>query len=228
MENVVKLFDIGTIPFAKAWEFQRKIYVEILSSREKNDVKKYRHALILCEHPHVYTLGKSGSEQNLLINEDFINKIDAELFRIDRGGDITYHGPGQLVCYPIFDLNKLGIGVKKYVHLLEESVINTLKEYGVEGKRLKGTTGVWLEPDLPGNARKICAIGVKVSRGITMHGLAFNIDTNLEYFKYIHPCGFIDKGVTTLVKESGRVIKQDEIRNSLTKKILQVFELSAV
>lgn len=163
--------------------------------------------LIFVEHPHVYTLGKNGSENNLLIDHIQLQTKDAKFFRTDRGGDITYHGPGQIVGYPIFDLEMLRVSLKEYIHRLEEAIIMTVSHFGISGSRLDGATGVWLDTDKKSKARKICAIGVRASRYVTMHGFAFNVNTDLTYFNFINPCGFTDKGVTSLEKELGE--KQD-------------------
>lgn len=163
--------------------------------------------LIFVEHPHVYTLGKSGQENNLLIDNTQLKNKGARFIRTDRGGDITYHGPGQLVGYPIFDLEKIGIGLKDYIYLIEEAIINSISEIGVTGSRIEGATGIWIKADEKGGTRKICAIGVRVSRFITMHGFALNVNTDLSYFGFINPCGFTDKGVSSLENETGT--KQD-------------------
>lgn len=172
-----------------------------------------------CEHPHVYTLGRSGKENNMLLGEEQLKTIGATLYHIDRGGDITYHGPGQLVCYPILNLEEFGLGLKEYVHLLEEAVIRVCASYGVVAGRLEKATGVWLEGDTS-RARKICAIGVRSSHYVTMHGLALNVNTDLRYFSYIHPCGFIDKGVTSLQQELGRSIDMAEVKERLGRELL--------
>ena len=178
---------------------------------------------MLCEHPHVYTLGKSGAAANLLISDDFLKRIGATYHKIDRGGDITYHGPGQIVGYPIIDLEKFGVSLKGYIHKIEEMVIRTVAEYGIMGERLDGATGVWLDTKIPGKARKICAIGVKASRFITMHGFALNVNTNLDYFSYINPCGFVDKGVTSIERELGKIVDFDEVKKVIAKKFEEVF-----
>ena len=174
----------------------------------------YENRIIMCEHPHVYTLGRSGKENNMLLNDDQLKAIQATLFHIDRGGDITYHGPGQLVCYPILNLEEFHLGLKEYVHLLEEAVIRVCASYGIEAGRLEKATGVWLEGSTP-RARKICAIGVRSSHYVTMHGLALNVNTDLRYFSYIHPCGFIDKGVTSLRQELKHEVPMDEVKQRL-------------
>ena len=189
-----------------------KAYDEALREQEEIFNKKVNQKLladetisqdfIVCQHPHVYTLGKHGKATNLLANEQFLKQIGASFHHINRGGDITYHGPGQIVGYPSLDLDKLGLTLRTYIETVEESVIQLMKEYDINCERLKGATGVWIDAHTT-KARKICAIGVKASRGITMHGFALNINTDLQYFNYINPCGFTDKGVTSLKKELG-------------------------
>lgn len=196
--SVTEFIDLGLKRYNEAWDFQVQSFEKVLESRNKEQC----FYLIFCEHPHVFTLGKNGKPGNLLVNNNFLNSINAEFVQTDRGGDITYHGPGQIVVYPIIDLTTAGYGIKDYVFKLEQSVIDSLKEYGITAYRSDGATGVWLKGDGK-QERKICAIGVRVSRGITMHGLAFNIMTDLKYFNYINPCGFTDKGVTSLEKELG-------------------------
>lgn len=221
--------DLGNIEYKTAWEYQEKVFKERVDRKLKNreldseDRIYLNNLLLFVEHPHVYTLGKSGESNNLLINDDFLSKIDATYFKIDRGGDVTYHGPGQIVGYPIFDLDQFGIHLKQYVHSLEECIIIFLKEKGITASRMEGATGVWLDPSTP-KARKICAIGVKASRFITMHGFAFNINTNLEYFNYINPCGFTDKGVTSLEKELGKKQDINEARNRLKDIMISYFQ----
>ena len=169
---------------------------------------------IVCEHPHVYTLGKNGTENNLLINDEFLKKINASFYRIERGGDITYHGPGQLVGYPILDLERHDLSLKKYVFFLEEAIIQVLSNYGLDTSRMAGATGVWV--DAAGkNPRKICAIGVRASRGVTMHGFALNVNTDLSYFSHINPCGFVDKGVTSMAKELQKSVDISEIKQKV-------------
>ncbi|HOW10634.1 MAG TPA: lipoyl(octanoyl) transferase LipB [Bacteroidales bacterium] len=182
--------------------------------------------LIFVEHPHVYTLGKSGSENNLLIDHIQLQAKGASFVKTDRGGDITYHGPGQIVGYPIFDLEKIGIGLKEYIFCLEEAIIDTLREFGITGSRLDGATGVWLDPDTKGKARKICAIGVKASRYVTMHGFAFNVNTDLNYFNYINPCGFTDKGVTSLERELGNRQDFENVKLLVRENLGKIFGLN--
>jgi len=216
--------DLGLIDYKKAWDYQKKVFNEVLECK-KNPIntQNINQKVLLCEHPHVYTLGKNGNLSNLLIDLNLIKNINAEFYHIDRGGDITYHGPGQLVGYPIIDLEFFNIGIKKYIYLLEESIINTLKHFNINAERYKGATGVWLDP-YTSNARKICAIGVKVSNFITMHGFALNVNTDLNYFKYINPCGFTDKGVTSVEKELNTKINIKEVINIFKKEFSKIFE----
>lgn len=192
---------LGLIDYKTAWDLQ-------LEQVEKRKSGEAENTVFLCEHNHVYTFGKSANQANLLINDTFLQNIGAQKFEIERGGDITYHGPGQLVGYPIIDLHELQIGVKKYVFLLEEAIIQTLQQFGIETERIEGLTGIWLTSGPP---RKIAAIGIKVSRGITMHGFALNINTDLSYFQHIVPCGITDKDVTSMQKELGKEIDFEEV-----------------
>lgn len=221
--------DIGLMAYKEAWEYQEKLFNEITTmkremSSDENSGKTTPNYLLFCEHPHVYTLGKSGSSDNLLLNQIQLQAKDASFFQINRGGDITYHGPGQIVGYPILNLEYFVTGVRDYIHRLEESVILLLKDYGIASERLDGATGVWLETGTS-KARKICAIGVRTSRWVSMHGFAFNVNTDLAYFSYINPCGFTDKAVTSMEKELGA--KQDitTIKEQLKKKIAEVFQM---
>lgn len=200
------------IPYAEAWDKQKAIFQKIIDAKVVGQI--HDNWLVFCEHPHVYTIGKHGKDSNLLIKADFLAEIQATYVHIDRGGDITYHGPGQVVCYPILDLEDFHLGLRDYIYLLEEGVIRTCAFYGVEAGRLEKATGVWLDAELP-TARKICAIGVKCSRYVSMHGLAFNVNTNLNYFNYINPCGFVDKGVTSLAQELGRELPEHEVAEVL-------------
>jgi lipoyl(octanoyl) transferase len=224
--------DIGLKDYKETWEYQEKIFQElVVSKKQGNKVPAEGNnlipgTLIFVEHPHVYTLGKNGSENNLLLNNIQLKTKEAEFYRIDRGGDITYHGPGQIVGYPIFDLEAINISLKKYIYRLEEAVIMTIDVFGLKGARLDGATGVWLDPEVKGMARKICAIGVKASRYITMHGFAFNVNTDLGFFNHINPCGFIDKSVTSLEKEIGTKQDYNAIKGLLRKNLQKVFDLN--
>lgn len=210
------VIDWNLIPYAEAWQQQTEYFDTLV--RAKQNGEEYENVIILCEHPPVYTLGRSGKENNMLLSEAQLEKIGATLYHIDRGGDITYHGPGQLVCYPILNLEEFDLGLKEYVHLLEEAVIRVCASYGITAGRLEKATGVWLEGDTS-CARKICAIGVRSSHYVTMHGLALNVNTDLRYFSYIHPCGFIDKGVTSLRQELGFEIPMSEVKQRLELEI---------
>jgi len=224
--------DWGVTDYNEAWKKQEVLFNSIMdakkAAREGNaNPDTIDHYVVFVEHPHVYTLGKSGSENNLLINAIQLQAKHATFVNTNRGGDITYHGPGQIVGYPILDLEALGLGLKQYIHLLEESIILSIAEYGIKGSRLDGATGVWLEPETK-NARKICAIGVKSSRYVTMHGFALNVNTQLEYFNYINPCGFIDKGVTSVQKELGKEIDFEEAKQIVKKNIEKIFGFNLI
>ena len=234
MSYCVVYRDIGLKDYKDTWKFQEKIFnilVDFKIKSRENDFSGEDYnpgTLIMVEHPHVYTLGKSGSENNLLIDYIQLQAKNAGFYRTDRGGDITYHGPGQIVGYPVFDLERVKINLREYIHRIEEAIILTISGFGLSGSRVKGATGVWLEAETPGRARKICAIGVKASRYVTMHGFAFNVNTDLTYFNYINPCGFTDKGVTSLQKELG--VRQDfeEIKLKVRNNLQKVFDLNWV
>lgn len=206
----------GTIPYAKALKQQIELFDAIVKAKQNKE--PYDNLIIFCQHLSVYTLGKHGKATNMLLKEAQLQEIGASLFHIDRGGDITYHGPGQLVCYPILNLEDFHLGLKEYIHLLEEAVIRVCTSYGITGKRVVGATGVWLDANGL-QERKICAIGVRSSHFVTMHGLALNVNTDLRYFDYIHPCGFVDKGVTSIQKEIGQEIDINEVKNRLQKEL---------
>jgi lipoyl(octanoyl) transferase len=214
--------DLGLIPYAEAWDYQEELFRSILIAKKDNPGGETPNYLLFCEHPHVYTLGKSGAPSNMLANEEVLAKIGASFYHTNRGGDITYHGPGQIVGYPILDLENFGLGIRRYIELLEESIIRLLKEYGIASSRLEGASGVWLDPDKPGRTRKICAIGVRSSRYVTMHGFAFNVNTRLDYYTYINPCGFVEKGVSSMEKELGAVQDMDRVKARLKEIIIRV------
>jgi lipoyl(octanoyl) transferase len=225
-KTATEFISLGRIGYREAWDYQEKLFGENLKNKAAG--LPTHNYLIFCEHDHVYTLGKSGSENNLLVNNKQLQERGVTFFKTNRGGDITYHGPGQLVGYPILDLEYFGLGVKSYIDKLEKSIIHALEFFGLRGQQLPGATGVWLDVDVPGKTRKICAIGVKASRHITMHGFAFNVNTDLKFFEMINPCGFTDKAVTSLETELGA--KQDfgEVSGIVKSSLAEVFGFSFV
>jgi lipoyl(octanoyl) transferase len=225
--------DLGLIDYKEAWDFQEELFkfnvdAKIENRRADKIVTPTKNHLIFCEHPHVYTLGKSGDESHLLLSETLLKQKGATYYKINRGGDITYHGPGQIVGYPILDLDYFFTDIHKYLRFLEEIIILTLAEYGIKGERYDGFTGVWVDVDNPLKARKICAMGVRCSRWVTMHGFAFNINSDLEYFNNIVPCGITDKQVTSLEKELNKKIDVDEVKQKLKTHFVQLFEAELV
>ena len=225
--NKVIPIEPGLIDYKEAWDFQEKIFnrtiAQKIALRKDPGAEKTKNYIIFCQHPHVYTLGKSGEASHLLLDQHALTEKNAAFYEINRGGDITYHGPGQLVVYPIFDLDHFFTDIHKYMRYLEEAVIRTLAHYGIQGDRFPGYTGVWLEPDSK-NARKICAMGVKCSRWVTMHGIGFNINSDLNYFSHIIPCGIEDKSVSSLQKELGRPVDMNEVTGILKEKMAELFE----
>ncbi|MDR2626863.1 MAG: lipoyl(octanoyl) transferase LipB [Dysgonamonadaceae bacterium] len=209
--------DWQLIAYPEAYEKQKVLFEHAI--RQKLAGVAADNVLIFCEHPPVITIGKSGKDKNLLVDSDMLASQGVEVFRVDRGGDVTFHGPGQLVGYPVFDLESLHLGLKDYIHLLEEAVIRLLNTYGIQSSRLKGATGVWLDTDAPPATRKICAIGVRSSHYVTMHGFALNVNTQLDYFRLINPCGFVDKGVTSLEAELKTATDMAEVK----RRLLQIF-----
>lgn len=224
--------DLGSRDYKETWDYQEAIFNSLVKRKfdifnglaDKNE--KVPGTLIFVEHPHVYTLGKSGKENNMLLNKEQLERLGASFYHIDRGGDITYHGPGQIVGYPILDLEEIGIGIKEYIWRLEESVILTLDELGIKATRYEGGTGVWIDPEDPRRGRKICAIGVRSSRYVTMHGFALNVNTDLSFFNNINPCGFIDKGVTSVRKELGVEQNVQKIKGIITNNLSKVLKLT--
>lgn len=231
MSCFVRFEDLGLREYKDTWVYQERIFNDLVSrkSATKNVVndnnETNKSVLIFVEHPHVFTLGKNGYEENLLLNSVQLKDRGATFFKTDRGGDITYHGPGQIVGYPVFDLETMKISLREYIYMLEDVIMQTIAEFGIKGERLKDATGVWLDIDIPQKTRKICAIGVRASRYVTMHGFAFNVNTNLDYFSFINPCGFTDKSVTSLEKETG--VKQDlnTTKNIVRNKMQKVFDI---
>ena len=227
----VEVRHLGLIDYKEAWDYQTELFQGIVDSKirnrkltkeEQNVTPNY---LLFCEHPHVYTLGKSGSENHLLLNEKGLEEKNAVYYKINRGGDITYHGPGQIVGYPIVDLDNFFTDIHKYLRYLEEAIIRTIAEYGIEGGRIDGLTGVWIDYIDQKNPRKICALGVKSSRWVTMHGFALNVNTNLSYFGNIVPCGIDDKAVTSMEKELGKPINLEEVQLRLIEHLIELFEM---
>ncbi len=221
----ITFHDLGLIPYRPAWDYQEKLYHELMKKKLSGE-KQFPGYLLFCEHPPVFTLGKSGSRENLLINEPMLAQRGIEFYHINRGGDITFHGPGQIVGYPILDLEQLNLGIRGYIEKLEGAVIRLLEDYGIEAGRLEGATGVWLDPEKPRLARKICAIGVKAGRHITMHGFAFNVNTDLSYYQYINPCGFVDKGVTSMEKELGEKQDMERVKAMLKNDLVSALEVA--
>ena len=224
--------DLGLIDYKESWDYQTNLFdsivhQKIFNRKNPEDQKSTENHLLFCEHPHVFTLGKSGSEENLLIKGAQLKEKGANYYKINRGGDITYHGPGQLVVYPIFDLDHFFTDIHKYLRYLEEAVILTLQEYGINGERVDGLTGVWIDGNQL-SARKICAIGVKSSRWVTMHGIGFNINSHLEYFNYIVPCGIDDKAVTSIKNEIGQSVDMEELKKKLKINLANIFNFDFI
>jgi lipoyl(octanoyl) transferase len=222
MNRTIEYQDWGLVEYQEAWAKQESLFSATIATKTQG--LPTENTLVFCEHPHVYTLGKSGDEHNMLLNPIQLHAKHAAFIHTNRGGDITYHGPGQLVGYPVFDLANFDLGLKQYIHSVEEAIIKTLLHYHIQSTRLEGATGVWLDVGLP-TCRKICAIGVRSSHYVTMHGFALNVNTQLEYFSYINPCGFIDKGVTSMEKELGATVDMPELKATLRKQIEEQFQL---
>jgi lipoyl(octanoyl) transferase len=222
---------LGLIDYQKAWDYQTELFEASVNQKIANrklpieDQKQTQNHLLFCEHPHVYTLGKSGEEEHLLLDKKGLEEKEAAYYKINRGGDITYHGPGQIVGYPILDLENFFTDIHKYLRLLEEAVILTMKDFGLESGRIDGLTGVWLDHEKQINPRKICALGVKSSRWITMHGFAFNVNTKLDYFGNIVPCGIDDKAVTSLEKELGTEQNMNNVETILKGHLASLFKM---
>ncbi len=226
INNQTKWIKLGHIDYKKAWDIQENFFNETINikinNRKNNILLKTENYLLSCSHPHVYTLGRSGNEKNLLIDKSIIKKENLDFYKINRGGDITYHGPGQLVVYPIIDLENFFTDIHKYLRYLEEAVILTLKEYELSAGRVEGLTGVWINFE-SNSPKKICAMGVKTSRWVTMHGLALNVNTELKYFNNIIPCGIEGKDVTSIHKETNKEINIDELETKLINNLAKVF-----
>lgn len=233
MQNV-HFLDLGLIDYQEAWDYQEVLFQQLIATKLRNrnlplaEQEIQRHYLLFCEHPHVFTLGRSGEEKNLLVSTEELKDIKASFYNNNRGGDITYHGPGQIVGYPILDMDHFFTDIHKYLRLLEEAVILTLADYGIVAGRYPGFTGVWLDPEDPVRARKICALGVRCSRWVTMHGFAFNVNTQLDYFNYIIPCGITEKSVTSMEKELGQKQDIEKVKHLLRDNIARLFEMNII
>lgn len=231
MNKKTKLEDLGLIDYKKCWQYQESLFESIINQKKANRAhglkNKTNNYLLFCEHPHVYTLGRNGNNNNLLVSSELLTERGAQFYNTNRGGDVTYHGPGQLVCYPILDLDNFFTDINKYLRKLEEAIILTLKPYGINGERSKGETGVWIGVGSQ-KARKICAIGVKTSRWVTLHGFAFNISTDLTYFKNIIPCGIVGKSVTSLEKELNKSIDKEKIKKEVVAHLINLFEMEII
>jgi lipoyl(octanoyl) transferase len=227
--------DLGLMDYQLAWDYQEQLLQKNVciksaaySGTAGNTGTGTAHYLLFTEHPSVYTLGKSGKKENVLLSDDELSERKIDFFHTNRGGDITFHGPGQIVGYPILDLEKFGTDIGKYLRSIEEVIILTLADYGINADRSMGETGVWIEPDIPGKERKICAIGVRCSRWITMHGFALNVNTDLSYFNHIIPCGIVNKQVTSLEKELGRIFSMEEVKERIKLNFEKVFAAELV
>ena len=224
--------DLHLIDYAEAWDLQKRLFQGTIDRKLANrnlpeDQRTLTEEyLLFCEHPHVYTLGKSGKQSHLLLNEQDLREAGVQFFPIDRGGDITYHGPGQIVGYPIFDLDHHFTDIHRFLRTLEEAVIGTLEAFNIKAGRIEGLTGVWLDEKDPAKARKICAFGIRASRWVTMHGFAFNVNTDLSYFDHIVPCGIADKGVTCMAKELGGLVDIEDVKRRLKLELADLFDVA--
>lgn len=225
MRNTI-YHDLSLMDYQEVYNIQEKYFNELID-KKLNRENDFNHHLVFCEHPHVYTLGKSGSENNLLIDYIQLQAKHATFIKTNRGGDITYHGPGQIVGYPIFDLEKFDMQARLYIHTMEEAIIRTMRYFNIETTRLDGATGVWIDVNSK-NARKVCAIGVRISRGVTMHGFALNVNTDLSYFNFINPCGFTDKKATSIEKEVGHKVDFELVKNLVKENFKDLYQLNFV
>lgn len=233
--------DLGRMGYSECWDLQRSLFDRVLAVKRGVAAMEGAEAgaaagaladlsgheagwLLTVEHNPVYTLGKSGKDENMLVPEAYLRSIGAEFFHIDRGGDVTFHGPGQIVGYPILDLEQLGIGLREYIDSIEEAIIGVCAEWGIEAGRVAGASGVWIDGDTP-RARKICAIGVKSSRYVTMHGFALNVATDLRYFNHINPCGFVDRGVTSIEREVGHAVDFEQVKMQVVKHLSEKLKI---
>jgi lipoyl(octanoyl) transferase len=229
----VSVEDLGLIPYKQVWDYQEQLMQQNLKAKQvaihagntNPDIPATTHHFLLCEHPPVYTLGRNGNRSNILISEQALHEQQIDFYHINRGGDITFHGPGQIVGYPILDLEKFYTDISRYIFELEEVIIRTLAEFNITGERSKGETGVWIEPHTAGRARKICAIGIRCSRWITMHGFALNVNTDLDYFNHIIPCGIAHKKVTSMQQELSAAIGIDIVKKKILHHLQDVFNV---
>jgi lipoyl(octanoyl) transferase len=234
MNRRVKFIDLGLIDYRNGWDYQERHFKDVINkkilnrSRQDADKEFTGNYLIFCEHPHVVTMGKSGDSKNILLSEEQLKSKNIEFYKVNRGGDVTYHGPGQIVVYPILNLDYFFTDIHRYMRTLEEAVILTLSEYGIKGERLNGVTGVWIGATHPFKARKICAMGVRSSHWVTMHGIAFNVNSNLNYFNTIIPCGIQNKGVTSMTMELGYSPRIEEVKEKLKNNFAKVFEFQYI
>ena len=225
MAREIDVVDVGTMGYGECWRLQQRLFEGAIAKKAAGEVPE--QTILLVEHPPVYTLGKSGKESNLLVAEEFLKSLGAEFFHIDRGGDITFHGIGQIVGYPILDLSQLGIGLKAYIDAIEGAVIDTMAEWGIDCQRVAGASGVWIvEQGKP--MRKICAIGVKSSRWVTMHGFALNVNTDLKWFNLINPCGFTDRTATSMERELGREVDMEEVKARLLEHFAKKLDVNKI
>jgi len=225
MQEEVIVCDLGLVPYEPAWRLQKLIQAELVRAKRDDPPRRLPHVMLLVEHPPVYTLGKSGDASHLLISETMLQQRGASFYRIDRGGDITFHGPGQLVGYPMLDLDRLSPDIHRYLRNLEEVVIATCESFGLHAGRVEGKTGVWIESSASESERKICAMGIRCSRWVTMHGFALNVHTDLDFFSHIVPCGIQNRGVTSLSAEAGESVRIPEVAAILLQEFARVFEV---
>ncbi|MCH7638316.1 MAG: lipoyl(octanoyl) transferase LipB [Bacteroidetes bacterium] len=224
----VAVCHLGQVGYREAWELQREVQARLIAAKRSIPPAHLPHSLLLVEHPPVYTLGKSGTRANLLLSEPMLSERGAEFIPVDRGGDITFHGPGQLVGYPILDLDHFFKDIHRYLRTLEEAIMLTCADYGLHAGRIEGRTGVWIGPDVRGPERKICALGIRCSRWVTMHGFAFNMNTDLDWFNLIVPCGISDRGVTSLAHELGRPVEETEVAARFLKHFAGLFDVTLI
>jgi len=224
--TTIKLIDLGLLDYTEVWEYQKKLFDKILETKQKGLTTD--NYLLFCEHAPVYTLGKSGNRENLLADDKWLEENGISFYQIDRGGDITFHGPGQLVGYPVLDVDNFNRSVKEFIFGIETMLIRTIKHFGLRSERLERATGVWLDAGVKGKERKVAAIGMRIHNKVSMHGFALNVNTDLDYFSHINPCGFHDKGVTSMQKELNREIDMKTVKNLVVKEFETIFEAKSI